>query len=223
MNLAVKDVRHKAGRFALTAVGIGMLLMIVMGMGGIYRGIIEDATLLIDQVGADLWVVQRNTRGPFAELSRVPATLVDRVAVVPGVAQARKFVYHSIQRRHHEKPLRIAVLGLDWPTDRGEWLPLTAGRPLTQNHYELIADRTLGLGLGERIVLGKNLFTVVGLTGGMIDSGGNGLAFFTVFDAQAIQFDVAGEAVRLERAARRPGHAYRPQPHAASLARTRRG
>jgi putative ABC transport system permease protein len=202
MNLAVKDIRHNLGRFTLTAVGIGMLLMIVMGMGGIYRGIIEDATLLIDRAGADLWVVQRGTRGPFAEVSRVPANLVDRAATVPGVAQARKFVYHTIQREHHGKPLRIAVLGLDWPTDRGEWLPLTSGRPLARNHFEMIADRTLGLGLGERVSLGKEIFTVVGLTGGMIDSGGNGLAFFTVFDAQAIQFDVVGEAIRLERAAR---------------------
>jgi hypothetical protein len=38
MNLALKDIRHNLGRFALTTIGVGMLLMIVMGMGGIYRG-----------------------------------------------------------------------------------------------------------------------------------------------------------------------------------------
>jgi len=203
MNLAVKDIRHNLGRFALTALGIGMLLMIVMGMGGIYRGITEDATLLVDKTGADLWVVQRGTRGPFAEVSRLPPNVVDRVAAVDGVIQARKFVYHTVQREHRGKRLRMAVLGLDWPTDRGEWLPLTAGRPLAQNHYEMIADRTLGLDVGDRITLGKDIFTVVGLTDGMIDSGGNGLAFFTAPDAQTVQFDLPGEAVRLERAARR--------------------
>ena len=72
MNLAWKDIQHNLGRFALTTLGIGMLLMIVMGMGGIYRGLIEDATLLIERIGADVWVVQRDTRGPFAEVSRVP-------------------------------------------------------------------------------------------------------------------------------------------------------
>ena len=66
MNLAVRDIRHNAGRFAFTTVGIGMLLMIVMGMGGIYRGLIHEATLLVDRVGADLWIVQGRTRGPFA-------------------------------------------------------------------------------------------------------------------------------------------------------------
>jgi len=75
MNLAAQDIRHNAGRFALTAIGIGLLLMTVMGMSGIYRGMIEDALLVVDRRGADLWVVQRGTRGPFAEISRVPANL----------------------------------------------------------------------------------------------------------------------------------------------------
>jgi len=202
MNLATKDIRHSLGRFALTAVGIGMLLMVVMGMGGIYRGMVEDATLLIDRVGADLWIVQRNTRGPFAELSRVPSNLVYRAATVPGVESSREFVYHTIQREREGKPLRIAVLGLSWPTDKGEWVSLTAGRPLAQAHFELVADKTLGLALGEQIVLGKEAYTVVGITSDMISSSGDGLAFVTVADAQAIRFDIPGEAVRLERASR---------------------
>ena len=70
--------------------------MIVMGMGGIYRGLIREATLLIDNIGADLWVVQGSTRGPFAEISRVPANLEDRARAVPGVADARRFVSHTV-------------------------------------------------------------------------------------------------------------------------------
>ncbi|TWU29805.1 ABC transporter permease [Bythopirellula polymerisocia] len=202
MNLAVKDIRHNLGRFALTALGIGLLLMIVMGMGGIYRGIIEDATLLPDRIGADFWIIQRDTRGPFAELSRVTPNLVHRALAVPGVRRAREFVYHTIQRERGGKPLRVAVLGLSWPIDKGEWIPLTAGRPLGQNHFEMIADQTLGFQLGELISLGKDTYTVVGLTKSMISSGGDGIGFFTVADAQSIQFDTAGEAIRLERAAR---------------------
>ena len=150
MNLAIRDIRHNAGRFIFTTLGIGLLLMIVMGMGGIYRGLIYEATLLVDRVGADLWVVQGTTRGPFAEISRVPGNLEDRVRAVPGVAQARRFVSHTIQREHQGKPLRMVVQGLAWPDDRGEWVPLVAGRALGQAHYEMIADRSLGLPLGEK-------------------------------------------------------------------------
>ena len=203
MNLAVRDIRHNAGRFAFTTVGIGLLLMIVMGMGGIYRGLIHEATLLVDRVGADFWIVQGSTRGPFAEISRIPATLEDRVRAVPGVAQARRFVSHTIQREHNGKPLRMVVQGLSWPDDRGDWVPLIAGRPLQQAHFEMIADQSLRLPLGSRIRLGKDAYEVVGLTRGMVGSSGDGLTFFTVSDAMAIQFDEPGEAVRLERAARR--------------------
>lgn len=203
MNLAVRDIRHNAGRFVLTTVGIGLLLMVVMGMGGIYRGLIHEATLLVDRIGADLWVVQGSTRGPFAEVSRLPGNLEDRVRAVPGVAQARRFVSHTVQREHHGKPLRIVMTGLSWPEDRGQWIPLIAGRTLHQAHYEMIADVSLGLALGEKVALGKDTYEVVGLTRGMVGSSGDGLAFFTVSDAQSIQFDTTGEAVRMEREARR--------------------
>jgi putative ABC transport system permease protein len=202
MNLAYKDIRHHLGRFTLTTLGIGLLLMIVMGMGGIYRGLVEEATLLVDSIGADLWIVQKGTRGPFAEVSRVPTSLVHRVAAVPGVTNAREFVFHTIQREYGGKPIRMAVLGLSWPADNGGWLPLIAGRPLAEGHYEMIADKSLGLALGDRIPLGKETYTVVGITTGMVGTGGDGLAFFTLRDSQAIQFDIPGEATRLERSAR---------------------
>ena len=203
MNLAVRDIRHHWGRFVLTTVGIGLLLMVVMGMGGIYRGLIHEATLLVDRIDADVWLVQGGTRGPFAEISRVPVTLEDRASAVPGVAWARRFVSHTVQREHLGQPLRMVVQGLAWPEDRGDWIPLTAGRPLRQAHYEMIADRSLGLSLGDRLDLGHDQYTVVGLTRGLVGTGGDGLAFFSAADAMTIQFDIPGDARRLERAARR--------------------
>jgi putative ABC transport system permease protein len=203
MNLAAKNIRHHLGRFILTTIGIGLLLMIVMGMGGIYRGLVAEAVLLVEELGADIWLVQGNTRGPFAEVSRLPANLEDRARSVPGVKSGRRFVSHTIQREHNRRPMRIVVQGLAWPDDRGDWIPLEAGRSLRQAHYEMIADRTLQLELGEKIRLGKDFYEVVGITSGMVGSGGDGLAFFTAGDAQAIQFDLPGEAIRLERQARR--------------------
>ena len=203
MNLAVRDIRHSLGRFILTTIGVGMLLMVVMGMGGIYRGLVDDALVVTRGVGADLWVVQRDTRGPFAEVSRLPRSLVDRVAAVPGVLDAREFVFHTIQREREGTPLRMGVLGLGWPVDKGQGLPLIAGRPLAQSHFEMIADESLGLSLGERIRLGKDHYTVVGITRWLVASGGDGIACFASRDAQAIQFDDPGESVRLERQARR--------------------
>ncbi len=202
MNLAGRDIRHNFGRFVLTTIGLGLLLMLVMGMGGIYRGLVQEATLLVDRIDADLWVVQKDTRGPFAEVSRIPGNLEDRVRAVPGVLSSRAFVSTTIQRERNRQPLRITVQGLSWPEDRGQWLPLVAGRALGQDHYEMIADESLKLPLGAKVELAKDTYTVVGLTRGMSSPSGDSMAFFTLRDSQAIQFDLSGEAVRLERAAR---------------------
>jgi putative ABC transport system permease protein len=66
----------------------------------------------------------------------------------------------------------------------------------------MIADASLGLQLGERVSLEKDSYRVVGITRGMVAQGGDGLAFFTVRDALAIQTDTPAEAIRLEREAR---------------------
>jgi len=202
MNLAAQDIRHNFARLGLTACGIGLLLMLVLGMGGIYGGLVYEATLLIDRVDADLWVVQRGTRGPFAEQSTVAADVENRALALPGVVNARRFVTWTLQGQHAGRPLRLTLQGLVWPNDTGAWLPLAAGRPLGQAHYEMVADVTLGLPLGERIEFGKDSYTIVGLTKGMTTASGDGMAFVSLPDAQAIEFDEPGEAVRLRRSVR---------------------
>jgi putative ABC transport system permease protein len=202
MNLAIRDVRRNLGRFLLTTAGVSLLLIIIMGMGGIYRGLVADALVLVDHSDADLWVVQRDTRGPLAEPSRVPRSLVHRVRAVPGVRWAREFIYHTTQRRFGDRSLRFDLLGMSWPDDRGSWLPIVAGRGLAQNHFEIVADRSLGFRTGEQMRLGKESYTVVGLTQGLVGLDGNGIAVVTVADALAIQADTVGESVRLDRATR---------------------
>ncbi len=203
MNLALRDIRHDLSRFLLTAIGLGLLLSVVLAMTGIYNGILVDATALPDELEADLWVVQRDTRGPFAEPSQIPGELEERARVVPGVEQARSYVSHTIQRTLEDgRPIRMTAVGLAWPDDRGQNLPLVEGRAISQGHYELLADRSLGFQLGEELKFGRDLYTVVGITEGLLASGGDPTAFFTRADLLEIQNDMANEALRLEREAR---------------------
>ena len=67
MNLAYRDIRHNLFRFLLTCVGLGLLLGVVLAMIGIYRGLVVDALTIARAPAVDLWVVEANTRGPFAE------------------------------------------------------------------------------------------------------------------------------------------------------------
>lgn len=202
MNLAFKDLRRQKARFGATALGLGLLFAVVLAMTGIYRGLVEDATLLVDHMNADIWVVQRDTRGPFAERSTVPPEWEDRLMAVPGVRSARSFSTASIQRTFQGHALRMNVVGLAWPADSGQSLPIQAGRSIANAHRELIADRSLGLILGEPLTLGDETYTVVGLTKGMASSSGDGLLFASELDARNIINWQAPEARRIEREAR---------------------
>lgn len=200
MNLAIRDVRRHLPRFAGTAAGLGLLLSVVIAMQGIYAGLVDDATILTRAMRADLWLVQRDTRGPFAEASRLDPSVEARAAGVPGVRTARPYTYQLIQRDHRGAVMRIALVGLGWPDDPGRSLPLVQGRHLAQPHGELIVDASLGLAIGETIVLAREPFRVVGLTRNALTSGGDSVAFMTVADAQLVAYDQPPEATILERA-----------------------
>ncbi len=199
MNLALRDVRRHLARFVGTAAGLGLLLSVVIAMQGIYAGMVDDATILTRAMRADLWLVQRDTRGPFAEGSRLDPSVEARAAAVPGVRSARPYTYQLIQREHRGAVMRIALVGLGWPDDPGHSLPLVRGRRLQQPHGEMIVDASLGLALGESVVLAGEPYLVVGLTRNALTSGGDSVAFMTVSDAQLVAYDQPPEATVLER------------------------
>lgn len=202
MNIALKDMRFSMLRFALTAVGIGLLLGATMGMIGLYRGIVHEALLIINDVGADLWVVEGGRSGPFAETSAVPSSLDRRVEGVPGVETTRRFIQYNQQYQIDGKSVRLAVTGIDYPKDTGSWIPLIDGRLFRSTRYEAIADQTTGLLVGDVIRLGHDDYAVVGLTKGQVDMGGDGMFFVTIPDAQAINRVLPSEAVLLNRVAK---------------------
>jgi putative ABC transport system permease protein len=205
MNLAVRDMRHNLLRFALTAVGLGLLLGIVVAMMGIYEGALDDALRLPRSGSADLWVVQPRTMGPFAEPSRIPRDTRDLVRRIPGVAAAGAVTFQTVQTVAQGKPLRMFVEGYE-PGRPGGPPALVAGHGITESHYQIVVDRSSGLAPGDELRLGpyRDAYTVVGLTRGMVNSAGDPLAWVTLLDAQSLQFPVPPALQRREKAAGRP-------------------
>ncbi len=199
MNLAIRDVKYRLGRFILTAIGVGMLLATVMAMGGIYRGMVEDALSIVRASGADLWVVQKDTNGPFAENSRVPDDLYRVVRAVPGVREASPIAFQSVQLEYGAGSIRTQIIGYR-PGNLGAPPAVSAGRPLAASRFEMVLDRKAGIPIGTRIPMGRMIFTVVGLTEGIVSNSGDSTAYVSLQDAQEMQFLKANEAVRNERA-----------------------
>ena len=204
MNLALRDMRHNALRFVLSGIGLGLLLSIAIAMSGIYEGALDDALRLPRASSPDLWVVQPRTMGPFAEPSRIPRDTRDLVQRIPGVAGAGSVTFQTVQTVANGKPVRLFIQGYE-PGRLGGPEAIAMGHDITESHYQIVADASSGLKLGDQVPIGpfRELYTVVGLTWGMVASSGDAVAWITLLDAQLIQFAVAPALERREKAAGR--------------------
>ncbi|MFC6674233.1 ABC transporter permease [Marinobacterium aestuariivivens] len=183
MNLAYRDIRQNLGRFLLTCFGLSLLLGVVLSMIGIYRGLVEDALTLVRTPAVDVWVVESGTRGPFAESSRIPGDMREAIARLQGVSSAGSVTYQSVETHYGGEKLRLYVVGYE-PGRPGGPDRVISGRTIGRSHYEMVADTRTGLALGDRVELGRNTFTVVGLTDGQVSSGGDPVVYLTLKDSR---------------------------------------
>ena len=199
ISLAGRDILHAWRKFVLTGLGLGLLIGVTLTMAGVYRGMVDDARALLNNSGADLWVVQKDTQGPYAEASSLRDDVVRGLLGMPGVARAANVTYLTMQVRQDHGDVRAMVVGIE-AQQPGEPAYLAAGRHLTRSHYEALADVKTGFQLGERIQIRRHEYTVVGLTRRMVSSGGDPMVFVALKDAQEAQFLKDNEAILNDRA-----------------------
>lgn len=191
ISLAARDIQHSWAKFVLTGLGLGLLIGVTLTMAGVFRGMVDDAQALLNNSGADLWVVQKDTQGPYAEASSLKDDVVRSIAGMPGVAMVANITYFTMQvKAVGGKEARAMVVGIE-PGAAG--LPgqpshLLAGRHLTRSHYEAVADIKTGLSLGDKVEIRRHTYEVVGLTRRMVSSGGDPMVFIPLKDAQEAQF-----------------------------------
>ena len=202
INLAKKDISHTLGKFIVTAMGVGMLLGIVLIMIGVYRGMLVDAEALLKDLSVDIWVVQENTLGPFADASRVHEDLKNTLRAIDGVDKTAALTFQNIQIPTRTKPLRVVAVGFDPFGDINVISKerLIEGRGLERSHYEVVVSDNLGFILNDTINLGRNIYKVVGITHGTVSSGGDPLIYISLKDAQELQFLYSNARIRNDRA-----------------------
>jgi putative ABC transport system permease protein len=204
INLAGRDILHGWGKFVFTGVGLGLLIGVTLTMAGVYRGMVDDAKVMIDNAGADLWVVQQDTLGPYAEPSSVRDDVARDLLGRSGIMAAGNVTYLTmqasslVQTTGQDKEVRVMLVGFE-SGKAGEPAYLIAGRPISRSHYEALADIKTGFALGEKISIRRHEYTVVGLTQRMVSSGGDPMVFIPLKDAQEVQFLKDNDALLNER------------------------
>ena len=202
ISLAGRDILHGWGKFVLTGVGLGLLIGVTLSMAGVYRGMVDDAQALLDNSGADLWVVQKDTLGPYAEPSSLNEDTERPIRAMAGVDRAAGVTYLTMQIAHEDKDVRVMVVGAEVAVagEPGQPPHLLAGRRIVQGHYEAVADVKTGFAIGDRVKVRRNSYRIVGLTSRMVSSGGDPMLFLSLKDAQDAQFDKDSDAIVRQRA-----------------------
>jgi len=199
INLASKDISHSLGKFIVTAIGVGMLLGIVLIMIGVYRGMIVDAKSLLNDINADIWVVQQDTLGPFAQSSRLYEDLKHQIISIEGVTETAALTFQTLQIRKDKKMIRTTAIGYEIGK-MGRPARIIKGREILKDHYEIVTDAKLGFDINDKIRLGRDIYTVVGITKGAIFNNGEPLVFLNLKDQQKLQFLFSNETIRNDRA-----------------------
>lgn len=198
INLAYKDIKHSLSKFIITAISVGVLLGIVIIMIGVYRGMVFDAKVLVDDIKADIWVVQQDTLGPFAQTSKVHEDLKNQIAYQDGIKHAQAITFQTFQMENKYGDFKVMLVGYD-PFGKIPVIDkskLVEGRVLQKQHYEIVVSKKTNYKLGEYIQLGRNKFKVVGITIDTVSNGGDHLLFTSLKDAEILQFTYTNERIR---------------------------
>jgi putative ABC transport system permease protein len=90
-NLALKTLAHDRSKLVITLAGVAFAVTLVLVQVGLFLGLLDNASITIEKLDADLWVTAPNTPNvDFA--SAFSDSHVQRVRSVPGVERADNLV-----------------------------------------------------------------------------------------------------------------------------------
>jgi putative ABC transport system permease protein len=136
IDLALKMMLDDKARFAATVLGVGFAATLVLVQVGLFFGLLENASITIDRLGADLWITARNA--PNVDFGNpFPDSYVQRVQSVPGVARADNLiVWYAIVALPTGATESVVYYGLEnfpawnfpWEIESGDPADLRRGR-----------------------------------------------------------------------------------------------
>jgi putative ABC transport system permease protein len=189
--IARRNLSRQRVRLTLSVGGVGMALLMILALDGIYTAILQRVTAYPDNQGAPLIASQRGVSTMHMSASTIPAAAVERLRNDRRIARADPILYTTLLLGTEEQAVSYVI---GFRGGGGPW-KLVAGSGRPRGAEVVVDERTadrLGLRLGSDVgILGQSL-RVVGIAGGA-SSVITGLAF--------VDYDTFAEAARAGRAA----------------------
>jgi len=173
VDIARKNLFHDRTRFIITVVGVTFSVVLIFSQFGIYLGFMENASIIIDNTRADIWITSKNSSNfdfavPFTELK------LNKVRQTPGVEWADNLLLGwANMRRKDGGQENIALVGFNPDTGvGGPWQLLTGDFQSMKASKTIIVDESaygkLGvLRVGDQVEINEQRVRVAGVSRGV--------------------------------------------------------
>ncbi|MFQ5731042.1 MAG: ABC transporter permease [Planctomycetaceae bacterium] len=116
---ALKTLLSDRGKLITALIGVVFSLILVCVQGGLYSGLMQKASLLVDECNADIWVCHRHIE--LVDLPKsIPTLWRNRIRGLEGVEQAEPYIvgnaYASLPNSQYEN---VWIMGSDPTTKLG--------------------------------------------------------------------------------------------------------
>ncbi len=187
--LARRNLARNRVRLLASVGGVALALSLTLALDAIYAGVAHQLTTYIDRAGADVWVAQSGVRNLHMVASSLPASVVNEVSAVDGVAAVTPILEATDTISAGDERAVAYVIGLPESASMGGPWDIVEGSAQV-GPGEIIVDRGFatkaGVTIGDSVgVLGGEA-RIVGLSRGTA-SLVNSVAFVSFTDFRAMR------------------------------------
>lgn len=171
--VALKIILYDKVRSVITLIGVVFAVALIFAQIGIYLGLMETSSIIIDHTPGDIWITSKNSRN-FDFSQPFPEYKINSVLAVEGIESAEKLiVVWGIIKQEEGGTEQVEIVGYNPDTGIGGPWKMKAGhyRNVKNGNYAIIDEssmRRLGkISVGEyREVINKRL-QIVGMSEGV--------------------------------------------------------
>ena len=166
MSLARRNLFQDRVRLALSVLGVGLAVMLILVLNGLLDGTFKQVTNYLDNAPGSIVVAQSGVRNLLGATSLLPQGTLDATSRTQGVERAMPIFSQFLILDLHGKKQPVYMVGYDESVGGGPWR-LTEGRG-AQNEGEVVLDSVLAgkhdIKVGDKVAVVGREFNVVGLS-----------------------------------------------------------
>jgi putative ABC transport system permease protein len=169
IRFAFKTLTDHPVRYIITACGIGLCVILILFLMGIYRGVADGSVEYVRSSLADLWVLQRHATNILRSTSLLKPSHGRKIKEVAGVSNVSPVLFILAAVELPNGPQTLYLTGYEPVTGDGGPPTIVEGRNIGGDS-EIVIDRSFAaknrIEVGDTLQVKNYRFAVAGLSGG---------------------------------------------------------